>query len=316
LICAAETLSKNRCIESITCEVMGVARLRAIVLLMNTTTAPRVTSHQARPVGALLREWRLRRRMSQLDFATEAEISTRHLSFVETGRSQPSRDMVLRLADLLDVPLRERNQLLVAAGYAPTFSEKSLDDPALTAARAAVQAVLKGHEPYPALAIDRHWNLLAANRMIMPLLAGASASLLQPPINVLRLSLHPEGLAPRILNGTQWKAHLLARLRRQIDVSGDATLGELWNELNTYPVSDAKSGAGDLSASAVLVPLRLSTPAGVLSFISTTTVFGTPIDVTLSELAVEAFFPADAQTGEVLRRIYEESHTERTKSAE
>src|SRR3954447_2551736 len=154
----------------------------------------------ARPVGELIREWRMRRRMSQLDFATEAEISTRHLSFVETGRSQPSREMLLRLTELLDVPLRERNQLLMAGGYAPVFAERSLNDPALTAAREAVEMVLKGHEPYPALAIDRHWNLIAANRMVMPLLAGVSAVLLQQPINVLRLSLHPEGLAPRILN--------------------------------------------------------------------------------------------------------------------
>jgi transcriptional regulator with XRE-family HTH domain len=257
----------------------------------------------ARPVGQLIREWRMRRRMSQLDFATEAEISTRHLSFVETGRSKPSREMIMRLAELLDVPLRERNHLLIAAGYAPLFAERSLDDPALSAARDAVDAVLKGHEPYPALALDRHWNLLAANRMVMPLLAGASAELLRPPVNVLRLSLHPEGLAPRILNASQWRAHLFARLRRQIELTADAALIDLLQELSRYPLPRHHGPAEETSVNAVLVPLRMSTPAGVLSFISTTTVFGTPVDITLSELAVEAFFPADAATADALRAL-------------
>ncbi|MFL6620787.1 MAG: helix-turn-helix domain-containing protein [Povalibacter sp.] len=243
--------------------------------------------------------------MSQLDFATEAEISTRHLSFVETGRSQPSREMLLRLTELLDIPLRERNQLLIAGGYAPVFAERSLDDPALTAAREAVEMVLKGHEPFPALAIDRHWNLVATNRMVMPLLAGVSAVLLQQPINVLRLSLHPEGLAPRILNAAQWRAHLFARLRRQIELSADAVLIELLQELSHFPTTISKSTVNEFSANAVLVPLRMSTPAGVMSFISTTTVFGTPIDITLSELAVEAFFPADAATAAALRSLAE-----------
>jgi transcriptional regulator with XRE-family HTH domain len=260
-----------------------------------------------RPVGELLREWRQRRRMSQLDFATEAEISTRHLSFVETGRSQPSREMIMRLAELLDIPLRERNQLLVAAGYAPLFAERSLDDPALAAAREAVDMVLKGHEPYPALAIDRHWNLLTANRMVMPLLTGVNAELLQPPINVLRLSLHPDGLAPRILNASQWRSHLLARLRRQIELSADSVLVDLLHELTSYPVATSRKGDDESTANAVLIPLRMSTPAGLLSFISTTTVFGTPIDITLSELAVEAFFPADAATADVLRGLASES---------
>ena len=259
------------------------------------------THTTARPVGQLIREWRMRRRMSQLDFATEAEISARHLSFVETGRARPSREMIMRLTELLDVPLRERNQLLIAAGYAPIFAERSLDDPALSAARDAVDAVLKGHEPYPALAIDRHWNLLAANRMVMPLLAGAAAELLRPPVNVLRLSLHPEGLAPRILNAAQWRAHLFARLRRQIEMSADVVLIDLLRELSGYPLAGNHDAADEASINAVLVPLRMSTPAGVLSFISTTTVFGTPMDITLSELAVEAFFPADAATADALR---------------
>src|SRR5687768_12776775 len=182
-------------------------------------------------IGHLLREWRQRRRLSQLDFATEAEISSKHLSFLETGRSQPSRDMLLKLAELLDVPLRERNTLLIAAGFAPMFTERSLDDPALRAAREAVDLVLKGHEPYPALAIDRHWTMLAANRAVAPMLIGIPNALLQPPVNVLRLSLHPEGLAPRIVNLAQWRTHLLARLRRQIDVSADPALVALHDEL-------------------------------------------------------------------------------------
>jgi transcriptional regulator with XRE-family HTH domain len=160
----------------------------------------------ATPVGRLLREWRQRRRLSQLDFATEAEISAKHLSFIETGRAQPSRDMLLKLAELLEVPLRERTRLLVAAGFAPMFAERSLDDPALQAARSAVELVLKGHEPYPALAVDRHWTLLAANRAVPLFLSELPESLLQPPVNVLRLSLHPDGLAPRIVNLPQWRA--------------------------------------------------------------------------------------------------------------
>jgi transcriptional regulator with XRE-family HTH domain len=257
-----------------------------------------------RPVGDLLREWRQRRRLSQLEFAVEAEISSKHLSFLETGRSRPSREMVLRLAELLDVPLRERNALLVAAGFAPMFKESSLDDPDIAAARAAVDLVLKGHEPYPALAVDRHWTLLASNRSVAPLLVGIDAKLLQPPTNVLRLSLHPDGLAPRIVNLAEWRAHLFARLRRQIDVSADPVLSALLSELESYP-APARSptrGAEPSAAASFVVPLRLATPAGVLSFISTTTVFGTPVDITLSELALETFFPADALTAAVLRQ--------------
>src|SRR5262244_3339088 len=178
-----------------------------------------MTGVQTQPVGSLLRKWRERRRLSQLDLACEAEISTRHLSFLETGRSLPSREMVLRLAEQLEVPLRERNVLLIAAGYAPAFPERPLDDPALQAARKAVDLVLAGHEPYPALAIDRHWTLIASNNAVPPLMAGADPSLLRPPVNVLRLSLHPAGLSPRIVNLPQWRAHLLERLRRQIDLT-------------------------------------------------------------------------------------------------
>ena len=175
-------------------------------------------------IGEHLRHWRQRRRVSQLELACDAEVSARHLSFIETGRSTPSREMVLRLAESLDVPLRERNVLLVAAGYAPRFPERRLSDPALESARRAVDLVLAGHEPFPAIAVDRHWTLVAANRAVPSLLAGASPSLLEQPVNVLRLSLHPRGLAPRIVNLGEWRSHLLARLRHQIELTADQVL--------------------------------------------------------------------------------------------
>lgn len=257
------------------------------------------------PFGLHLRHWRQHRRMSQLDLAGEADISTRHLSYVETGRATPSREMVLRLAERLEVPLRERNALLVAAGFAPMYRQRSLDDPAMAAARRAVDLVLKGHEPYPALAVDRHWQLVAANAIVPLLMAGAAPELLQPPVNVLRLSLHPQGLACRIANLAQWRTHLLERLQQQIAATGDAVLQALHDELAAYPVGDAghaaTAGGGELSS--VVVPFQLRTEAGVLSFISTTTIFGTPVDVTLQELAVESFFPADAATAGALAAL-------------
>ncbi len=253
------------------------------------------------PVGALLREWRQRRRLSQLDLASEAEISTRHLSFLETGRALPSRDMVLHLSERLEIPLRERNLLLVAAGYAPVFQERSLADPELQAARAAMELVLQAHAPNPAIAIDRHWTLVAANRSVAPLLAAVDPELLKPPVNVLRLSLHPKGLAPRIVNLAEWRAHLLERLRRQVDVSADAVLVELLKELRGYPAPSQPphkpNGAG------VVVPFKLRRGGRVLSFLSTTTVFGTPVDITVSELALESFFPADAETAEAVKTL-------------
>jgi transcriptional regulator with XRE-family HTH domain len=254
--------------------------------------------------GDVLRDWRQRRRLSQLELATGANISARHLSFLETGRARPSRDMVLHLAEALDIPLRERNALLVAAGFAPIFGERKLDDPALAQARRAIDLVLKGHEPYPALAVDRHWSLIAANSAVERLMADAKAALRQPPVNVLRLSLHPDGLAPRIANLAQWRGHLLARLRRQIDLTADATLTALLKELMDLPAPRGARGADpadDLGG--VVVPLRFSTPAGTLSLFSTTTVFGTPVDITLAELAIEAFYPADATTAEMLRQM-------------
>ncbi|MCG6204557.1 helix-turn-helix domain-containing protein [Rhodopseudomonas sp. HC1] len=267
---------------------------------MNTSISSAQAAAGAQPVriGDYLRQWRQRRRLSQLDLALDAEISARHLSFVETGRAAPSRDMVMRLAERLDVPLRERNVLLVAAGFAPAFPLRTLDDPALAAARGAVEQVLKAHEPNPALAVDRHWNLVAANRMVMPLLDGVAPSLLTPPLNVLRLSFHPDGLAARTANLGEWCAHLLERLHRQCEVSADPKLLELYHELKTYPVP---ARAAPVAADAVAVPFRLRHESGTLSFISTTMVFGTPVDVTLSEIAIETFFPADEATAAVLR---------------
>lgn len=290
---------------------MDRAHALAIIGSMNTLSLAQTgvspTPATSRTVGDLLREWRQRRRMSQLLLATEADISTRHLSFVESGRALPSREMVMHLAERLDVPLRARNALLVAAGYAPLFRERPLSDPQLAAAREAVELVLKGHEPYPALAIDRHWTIVAANSALAPLLTGASPELLKPPVNALRLSLHPEGIAASIVNWHAWREHVLARLQRQIDVSGDDTLSALRDELAAYP---APAGAAapnndEAAVNQIAVPLRLRTSIGVLSFFSTTTVFGTPVDVTLSELAIEAFFPADPETAVALRNFAE-----------
>src|SRR5579859_6209092 len=228
-----------------------------------------------RSVGDHLREWRQRRRLSQLELACEADISTRHLSFLETGRSQPSREMVLHLAERLDVPLRERNAILVAAGYAPVFPDRSLDDPALAAAREAIRLVLDGHEPSPAIAVDRHWILVAANRAVAPLIAGADPALLRPPMNVLRLSLHPLGMAPRILNLAQWRVHVFERLRRQIATSADPVLMALLSELEDYlapPALDARDETithGD--SAGFVVPLRLDFEGQALTNHTTTT---------------------------------------------
>jgi transcriptional regulator with XRE-family HTH domain len=251
-------------------------------------------------VGDHLREWRQRRHLSQLDLAGDAEISARHLSFVETGRAAPSRDMVLRLAERLEVPLRERNVLLVAAGFAPAFPQRSLDHPALKSARAAIDLVLKAHEPNPALAVDRHWNLVSANRMVTPLLEGISPDMLAPPLNVMRLSFHPRGLAPRTVNLAEWCGHLLERLHRQCEATADPELIRLYDELKTYPIP---ARSGPLSADNVAIPFKMRFGEEVLSFISTTMIFGTPVDITLSELALETFFPADDLTAERMRAM-------------
>jgi transcriptional regulator with XRE-family HTH domain len=253
------------------------------------------------PVGHLLREWRQRRRLSQLALACDAGISTRHLSFIETGRAQPSRDMVLHLSEQLEVPVRERNVLLVAAGYAPIFPERPLEDPALTAARAAIDLVLERQKPYPAFALDRHWHIVASNAALPELYDGVDPALLQPPVNVMRLSLHPKGLAPRIANLPEWRAHLLFRLRRQAELTADAAVIALLSEVSAYPAPAGKPPqAFDHD---IVVPFRIHAAGGLLSFFSMTTVFGTPVDVMLSELALELFFPADSETAIAVQRM-------------
>ena len=264
------------------------------------------------PVGAQLRQWRTRRQLSQLALALHAEVSTRHLSCVETGRAVPSREMILRLADRLEVPLRERNRLLTAAGFAPMFAARSLDDPAMVPAHDALRLLLEAHEPFPALVVDRHWNLLLHNRAVPLLLEQVPAELLQPPMNVLRLSLHPDGLAPRIVNHAAWRGHVLHRLRQQVAASGDETLRALESELAAYPAPAGRSEAGATHAvePVPVVPLVIDTAFGRLSLMSTTTVFGTPVDVTLAELALETFLPADAATAAALRGALAEAPLE------
>jgi transcriptional regulator with XRE-family HTH domain len=258
----------------------------------------------SRPIGNLLRDWRQRRRFSQLDLACEAEISQRHLSFIESGRSTPSREMILHLAEQLDVPLRERNAMLLAAGYAPTFAERTLDSPEMVEARRVLDVILKGHEPYPALVVDRHWTLIAANASVPPLMVDVKPKLLEPPVNVMRLSLHPDGLAPRIVNLGAWRAHAAERLRRQHRITGDKTIETLLREITGYEHAGLGSDAQEPAhgpASDVAVPLKLRTDAGLLSLLSTTTIFGTAVEITLSELVLEAFYPADQATGDILR---------------
>ena len=256
---------------------------------------------QAATLGEQLREWRTRRRMSQMDLALDTEISTRHLSFIETGRSKPSPQMLQRIADCLDVPHRARNAMLLAAGYAPDYQERPLDSPEMTDMHAIVAHVLKGHEPYPALAVDRHWNMVAANGAIGVLIEQVAPKLLTPPVNVLRIALHPGGLAPQIVNYAEWREHILHRLDMQIEASADAGLIALREELTGYAVQANDNGTGQ--ASSIAVPLVLDTIAGRISFVSTVTIFGTPVDITLSELAIEAFFPADAESAALLRDL-------------
>ena len=246
--------------------------------------------------GTLLREWRQRRHLSQLDLAIEADVSSRHLSFIETGRARPTSDMILRLAEHLDVPLRDRNTLLLAGGFAPAYPERALASPDLASVRAALARVLAGHEPYPALIVNRHWELVDANASVALFTEGVAAHLLEPPVNVLRLSLHPDGSAPRIANLPEWRAHLLSRLRHQVQATGDPVLAELHSELAAYP---GGVSAGDVAD--VIVPLRYRPEPGVeLSFISITAVIGTPMDVTVEELAIESFYPADEPTAAAL----------------
>jgi len=232
-----------------------------------------------------------------------AGVSTRHLSFVETGRAHPSREMLLHLAEQLEVPVRERNILLVAAGYAPIFPERPLTDPALAAARTAIDLVLERQLPYPAFALDRHWQIVVSNGGLPELYEGVAPDLLQPPVNALRLSLHPRGLAPRITNLAEWRAHLLHRLRRQVDFTADRALIELASEIEAYAGSARMQTLPKSIQQDIVVPFRIRTNAGELSFFSMTTVFGTPVDVMLSELALELFFPADDRTDALVREM-------------
>jgi transcriptional regulator with XRE-family HTH domain len=235
--------------------------------------------------------------MSQLELSVQAGVSTRHLSFVETGRSQPTREMILRLAEELDVPLRSRNELLLAGGYAPAFGESDLAGPQLAAMMASLRDVLAGHEPYPAVLVDRHWIMIDANDAAAVLMAGAAPELVEPPVNVLRLSLHPDGIAPRIRNLPEWRAHILHRLDRQAAASADPELRALRDELAALP-----GGTAAPPPVGVVVPLRFDAGEGtVFTFFSITSVLGTPLDVTLSELAIESFLPADRETAAALR---------------
>jgi transcriptional regulator with XRE-family HTH domain len=248
--------------------------------------------------GELLREWRQRRNLSQLDLALRSAVSGRHLSFIETGRARPSREMILHLAQRLDMPLRERNQTLLAAGYAPTFSERSLDDESMAPVRAALDRFLAAHEPYPAVVVDRRWNMVAANGAAAHLTDGVVPGLLEPPANGLRATLHPDGMAPFIVNFEEWSGHLLERLRRQIEITGDAELQALYEEAAGYPGVRVYLGQEEHE---LVLPLQLRRGEAVLSFFSTVTTFGTALDITLAELSIEAFYPADEATAAALR---------------
>jgi transcriptional regulator with XRE-family HTH domain len=257
-------------------------------------------SSRATPaVGHLLREWRERRRISQLDLSIQADISARHLSFVETGRSQPTSGMILRLSEQLDVPLRERNALLLAGGYAPAYPEHSLDEPELARLRVALRQILTGHEPYPALVVNRWWEMLDGNAAVAVLTDGCDPALLTPPVNALRVSLHPDGMASRIANLPEWRAHILERLHRQVQATRDPRLAELLAELSSYPGGEAeRPGLTD-----VAVPLCLRHDGKELAFFSMTAVVGAPLDVTVAEVAIESFYPADVDTADALQAM-------------
>jgi transcriptional regulator with XRE-family HTH domain len=256
-------------------------------------------------VGPLLRQWRERRRLTQLELALDAGVSARHLSFVETGRSKPGREVLLPVLEQLDLPYRERNRILLAAGHAPAFPERGLDDPELTPVREALDVILSRHEPYPAVAVDRAWNLVAANSAMTGLaeLAEIDPQLLEPPVNVIRVGLHPRGLAPLMLNLGDWHAHWLDRLRRQLAATGDDQLAALIEEVAAYPVPEPEPELGPGSGgSGMLGPVRLRTPGGELSFFGMFAGFDTPFEVTTSELAIELLFPADRITSEAFTR--------------
>ncbi|MEU6975249.1 MULTISPECIES: helix-turn-helix transcriptional regulator [unclassified Streptomyces] len=258
-------------------------------------------------VGPLLRGWRELRRLSQLELALRADSSARHISFVETGRSRPSEEMVLRLAEHLEVPVRERNALLLAAGYAPRFTESTLDAPFLEALRDGIERLLQGYEPYPALVVDGSYTVVAANQGIGMLLAGLPEHLLTPPLNAMRITLHPEGLAPRIRNLREWRGHLLAQMERQIGLVRSESLRALYEEVAAYPLPE---GAGDPADRedpepypSFALPLRIEHDGRVLSFVSSISTFNTPLDVTVAELAIETFLPADPETVAYLQSL-------------
>ena len=256
------------------------------------------------PIGELLRAWRQRRNLSQLELALNAEISSRHVSFLETGRSRPSREMVMRLAEELQVPLRERNALLLSAGYAPVYAERPLDAPEMAPVRQAIDRFLRAHEPYPAVVVDRYHNLLAANDALDLLLDGVAPDLLEPPSNGMRVALHPEGMARHTLNLPEWSAHLLQRVRREAQLTGDPKLAVLYDELAAYPGVQIVPARSDVDPADIVLPLRLLDTDGEseLAFFSTLSTFGTAADITLSELAIEAFYPANAHTAMRLMR--------------
>ncbi|MFF8605956.1 helix-turn-helix domain-containing protein [Streptomyces sp. NPDC015346] len=258
-------------------------------------------------VGPLLRGWRERRRLSQLELALRADSSARHISFVETGRSRPSEDMVLRLAEQLDVPVRERNALLLAAGYAPRFTESTLDDPRLDTLREGIEQLLAGYDPYPALVVDGSYTVVAANESIGMLLTGVPDHLLTPPMNAMRITLHPEGLAPRIRNLREWRGHLLAQMERQIALARSEALRELYEEVAAYPLPEATGEPGDREDPEpypyFALPMRIEHDGRVLSFVSSISTFNTPMDVTVAELAIETFLPADPATVAYLRSL-------------
>ena len=248
------------------------------------------------PIGELLRSWRRRRSLSQLELALEADVSSRHVSFVETGRAQPSREMVVRLSEHLEIPLRERNGLLLAAGYAPLYAERSLDEPEMSAVQQALDRFLRAHEPYPAVVLDRHYSLVSANDALRVLIEGVAPDLFEPPANALRVTLHPQGMAPQILNLKEWSAHLMHRLRRQAALTADPELDRLYDELAAYPGVCLEAPAETDSGHAILLPLRVRAAERELAFFSTVSTFGTAVDITLDELMIEAFYPANAAT--------------------
>lgn len=260
---------------------------------------------QTLPFGVLLRRWRQSRRMTQERLALSANSSTRHLSCLETGRALPSRDMILRLAEHLEVPLRDQNTLLLAAGFAPAFQERSLAE--LANARLAIQQILQAHKPYPAFALDRHWTIISSNSTLPQLYEGCSPDLLREPINAIRLVLHPLGMGPRIVNFVEWRAHTVTVLRQQIETGPDPVIQSLLAEVMNYPAPPGKVAlATSDGPQRYATPLQIATALGTVSFLSTTTIFGTPTDVTLSELALEMLFPADEATVGIVKSMADE----------